>query len=48
MSGKARRTLVTANLIRPNAIILDFATGKLFWGDHDLDKVGISQSLRLK
>ena len=40
MSGRGRMTLISSNLAEPGGVLLDFATGKIFWADSALDKVG--------
>ena len=39
MSGQFRRLLVTANLVKPAGLTIDFKEQKLYWSDSALEKV---------
>ena len=42
MDGSARQTLVTGNLSKPDGVIIDQATNRLYWSDAQLDTIEMS------
>lgn len=43
LDGKDRVVLLNSSLGWPNGLALDYATGKLYWGDAKTDKIEVCQ-----